>query len=73
MYFCIFLRSETCSSNCETGQQFRTIFCDRNAPNTERCDIRATPNIFKECTQNRSNPCYGEWFIGNICTWIKII
>jgi thrombospondin type-1 domain-containing protein 4 len=52
----------TCSTECGVGQQFRTIFCERNPPNTERCDIRLTPNIYRECTSNVK--CFGEWFIG---------
>lgn len=55
-------RSEQCSSECGTGQQFRTIFCDRSPPYTERCDVRLTPNTFRECTSNVR--CEGEWFIG---------
>lgn len=55
-------RSEQCSSECGTGQQFRTVFCDRSPPNTERCDIRLTPNTYRECTSNAK--CEGEWFIG---------
>lgn len=55
-------RSEQCSSECGVGQQFRTVFCDRSPPNTERCDVRLTPNTFRECTSNAR--CEGEWFIG---------
>lgn len=55
-------RSDQCSSECGTGQQFRTIFCDRSPPNTDRCNIQLTPNTFRECTSNAK--CVGEWFIG---------
>ncbi|CRK93983.1 CLUMA_CG007508, isoform A [Clunio marinus] len=54
--------SEQCSSECGAGQQFRTIFCDRSPPHTDRCDIRLTPNTYRECTSDVR--CQGEWFIG---------
>ena len=57
-------RSEQCSSECGTGQQFRSVFCDRQPPNIERCDIRLTPNTFRECTSDAR--CQGDWFVG---TW----
>lgn len=38
------------------------MFCDRSPPNTERCDIRHTPNTYRECTSNVR--CQGDWFIG---------
>lgn len=46
------------------GQQFRTIFCDRSIPNMERCDIRLTPNIYKECINKAPECDRGSWFIG---------
>lgn len=55
-------RSEQCSSECGTGQQFRSVFCDRSPPNIERCDIRLTPNTFRECTSDAR--CEGDWFSG---------
>ncbi|KAG5675697.1 hypothetical protein PVAND_005581 [Polypedilum vanderplanki] len=59
--------SETCSNECGVGQQFRTIFCDRSvSPNDrthiERCDLRQTPNTYRECTNE--SKCHGDWFIG---------
>lgn len=56
----MFFRSNTCS--CGEGQQFRTIFCDRTPPFVERCDMRQTPNTYRECTEQET--CLGEWFIG---------
>lgn len=53
-------RSDTCT--CGIGQQFRTIFCERAHPNNERCDLRQTPNTYRECEIN--SDCMGEWFIG---------
>lgn len=55
-------RSKQCSTECGTGQQLRTIFCDRSPPNTDRCDYRMTPDANRECTSN--SKCIGEWFLG---------
>lgn len=55
-------RSDTCT--CGMGQQYRTIFCDRTPPNNERCDMRQTPNSYREC--ELLDDCVGEWFIGKI-------
>lgn len=55
------IRSNTCS--CGEGQQFRTIFCDRTHPFVERCDMRKTPNTYRECSTEEQE-CFGEWFIG---------
>lgn len=83
----IFLRPQLCflarrsdSCSCGVGQQFRSIFCDRTAPNIERCDIRQTPNTYRECEAPPANDqsCLGEWFIGkgniknkSMWNWIK--
>lgn len=55
--------NEQCSSECGDGIQYRSIFCDRSAPNTDRCDLRATPETTRQCTT--INQCEaGDWFIG---------
>lgn len=52
-----------CSTKCGDGIQYRSIFCDRTAPTSERCDLRLTPDITRQCTAAaRCN--VGEWFIG---------
>ncbi|CAG9799230.1 unnamed protein product [Chironomus riparius] len=63
--------SEECLGECDhMGQQFRTIFCDRSTPNMERCDIRLTPNIYRECVNNAPECIEGSWFVG---PWSKCI
>ncbi|XP_070496473.1 thrombospondin type-1 domain-containing protein 4 isoform X2 [Chironomus tepperi] len=63
--------SEECLGECDhMGQQFRTIFCDRSTPNMERCDIRFTPNIYRECVNNAPECIEGSWFVG---PWSKCI
>lgn len=43
--------------------QYRTIFCDRSAPNIDRCDLRLTPDTTRQCTSNAK--CgIGDWFVG---------
>uniref|UniRef100_A0A1B0G2D5 PLAC domain-containing protein n=1 Tax=Glossina morsitans morsitans TaxID=37546 RepID=A0A1B0G2D5_GLOMM len=55
--------NQYCSAECGTGVEYRTIFCDRSKPNTDRCDSRATPEITRGCDTER--PCEtGEWFSG---------
>ncbi|XP_037825711.1 A disintegrin and metalloproteinase with thrombospondin motifs 6-like, partial [Lucilia sericata] len=55
--------NQYCSSDCGTGVEYRTIYCDRSKPNSERCDFRATPEITRSC--ERSDNCEtGEWFSG---------
>lgn len=52
-----------CSTKCGDGTQYRSIFCDRSAPRSERCDIRLTPETTRSCTD--SSKCdVGDWFIG---------
>jgi len=56
--------SEECSAVCGMGLQFRSIFCDRaSAPNSERCDLRLTPETSRECSSNEKC-AFGEWFTG---------
>lgn len=52
-----------CSTECGTGVQYRSIFCDRSPPNTDRCDQRFTPDTSRQCTSE--NKCMvGDWFTG---------
>lgn len=60
--------NEQCSTECGVGLQYRTIFCDRSAPNTDRCDFRQTPDTMRECT-SKSRCSIGDWFIG---PWGKV-
>lgn len=54
---------EQCSTECGTGIQYRSIFCDRSPPNTDRCDQRFTPDTTRQCTSE--NKCrVGDWFTG---------
>ena len=55
--------SEQCSTECGVGSQLRTIFCDRNAQNPDRCDLKATPESTRECTSS-AKCAVGDWFIG---------
>ncbi|KXJ82683.1 hypothetical protein RP20_CCG012017 [Aedes albopictus] len=56
--------SQRCSASCGVGLQTRSIFCDRSSStNSERCDLRFTPDTTRECTSNRACE-YGEWFAG---------
>lgn len=53
-----------CTSQCGEGIQYRSIFCDRSPPNTDRCDIRLTPDTTKQCTA--MDKCdIGEWLVGS--------
>lgn len=62
--------SEECSAVCGMGVQYRSIFCDRSAsPNSERCDLRITPDSTRECSSNEKC-AYGEWFAG---PWSKVM
>lgn len=55
--------NQFCSSECGKGVEYRTIFCDRSKPHTERCDLRSTPDLTRPCQQEK--PCEsGEWFAG---------
>lgn len=55
--------SERCSTECGTGVQYRSIFCDRSPPNSDRCDLRITPDTTRQCTsEKRCN--FGDWFSG---------
>ncbi|XP_036321209.1 thrombospondin type-1 domain-containing protein 4 isoform X3 [Rhagoletis pomonella] len=55
--------NQFCSVECGTGVEYRTIFCDRSKPNTDRCDPRTTPEITHPCQRDRD--CEkGEWFAG---------
>lgn len=61
--------SKECSSVCGMGVQYRSIFCERNtSPNSERCDLRQTPDTTRECSSNEKC-AYGEWFVG---PWSKV-
>lgn len=61
--------SKECSSVCGMGVQYRSIFCERNtSPNSERCDLRMTPDTTRECSSNEKC-AYGEWFMG---PWSKV-
>lgn len=61
--------SKECSSVCGMGVQYRSIFCERNtSPNSERCDLRLTPDTTRECSSNEKCS-YGEWFMG---PWSKV-
>lgn len=56
--------NEQCSSVCGIGLQYRSIFCERSlTPNSERCDLRFTPDSTRECTNNEKC-AFGEWFVG---------
>lgn len=53
-----------CTSTCGEGVQYRSIFCDRSPPNTDRCDIRLTPDTTRQCTA--TDKCdIGDWFVGS--------
>lgn len=55
---------QKCTSQCGEGVQYRSIFCDRSPPNTDRCDIRFTPDTTRQCTV--MDKCdIGEWFVGS--------
>lgn len=56
--------NDGCSSECGTGIQYRTIFCNRSPPNNERCDLRFTPDTTRHCTSEKKCK-YGDWFIGS--------
>jgi hypothetical protein len=57
--------NKRCSANCGTGLQYRSIFCDRNSsPNSERCDLRFTPDTTRECAAEVSCGDFGNWFSG---------
>lgn len=52
-----------CSTKCGEGTQYRSIFCDRSIPKSDRCDLRLTPDTTMSCTETaRCN--VGDWFIG---------
>lgn len=53
-----------CSTECGSGIQYRSIFCDRSPPNTERCDQRLTPDTSQQCVSEKNCRMGGEWFIG---------
>ncbi|XP_050319289.1 thrombospondin type-1 domain-containing protein 4 isoform X2 [Bactrocera neohumeralis] len=55
--------NQFCSADCGSGVEYRTIFCDRTKPNTDRCDSRATPEITRPCERERDCD-KGEWFAG---------
>ncbi|XP_055593032.1 thrombospondin type-1 domain-containing protein 4 isoform X2 [Uranotaenia lowii] len=56
--------SDRCSASCGVGLQTRSIFCDRSSStNSERCDLRFTPDTTRECTSDRACE-FGEWFAG---------
>jgi hypothetical protein len=55
--------NEQCSTDCGTGIQYRTIFCDRAPPFTDRCDMRVTPETTRQCSADK-NCKTGEWFNG---------
>lgn len=52
-----------CSTECGIGVQYRSIFCDRSSPNTDRCDQRFTPDTSRQCT-SESKCMVGDWFTG---------
>ncbi|XP_059620456.1 thrombospondin type-1 domain-containing protein 4 isoform X3 [Phlebotomus argentipes] len=55
--------TESCSVECGVGIQYRQIFCDRSPPNTDRCDLKITPDNVQQCTsEKRCN--FGDWFAG---------
>lgn len=61
--------NEQCSSECGDGVEYRAIFCDRSAPNVERCELRHTPDLTRQCTSDVK--CgVGEWFVG---PWTKCL
>lgn len=54
---------EQCSTECGTGVQHRSIFCDRAPPTTDRCDQRFTPDTSRQCSSEKK--CMnGDWFTG---------
>jgi len=55
--------NEACSSSCGSGVQLRTIFCDRSPPNSERCDLRFTPDTARQCSSEKRCTS-GDWFVG---------
>ncbi|XP_067620211.1 thrombospondin type-1 domain-containing protein 4 isoform X2 [Eurosta solidaginis] len=55
--------NQYCSAECGAGIEYRTIFCDRSKPNTDRCDPHTTPELQRPC--ERASECVkGEWFAG---------
>lgn len=54
---------EQCSTECGTGVQHRSIFCDRSPPNTDRCDQRFTPDTSRQCS-SETKCMVGDWFTG---------
>lgn len=55
--------NEQCSTECGTGIQHRSIFCERGAPNTDKCDLRITPDTTRQCLSEKK--CGGgDWFVG---------
>lgn len=55
--------SDDCPTKCGGGVQYRSIFCDRSHPNTERCDLLHTPDTSRQCTA-LSRCDIGDWFTG---------
>lgn len=55
--------NQQCSVECGTGVEYRSIFCDRSSPNTDRCDLRFTPDSTRPC-ENEQKCNEGEWFAG---------
>lgn len=53
--------NQHCSVECGSGLEYRSIFCDRSPPNTDRCDLRTTPDTTRVC-ENEKNCGSGEWF-----------
>ncbi|XP_055372103.1 thrombospondin type-1 domain-containing protein 4 isoform X1 [Condylostylus longicornis] len=53
--------NQHCSAECGTGIEYRSIFCDRSPPNSDRCDLRFTPDTTRPCENERSCDT-GEWF-----------
>lgn len=52
-----------CSTKCGEGTQYRSIFCDRSIPKSDRCDVHLTPDITRSCNETaRCN--VGDWFLG---------
>lgn len=58
---------DECPTKCGDGVQYRSIFCDRSHPNTERCDLRQTPDTSRQCTASKRCDL-GDWFTGS---WSK--
>lgn len=53
-----------CSNSCGTGIEYRSIFCDRSAPNIDRCKSTLTPDTTRPCT-NLLKCNNGDWFAGS--------